>query len=101
MRVIEFSTFSADCAGGGALRIIAQKYLGQVIERAYFGFDNNSVDHELGYYTIVKYYKMILVRIFFRVEYHCTTSYRRTTLAVGYFWQVMSRSLLFLIILVL
>ena len=48
MRVIEFSTFSTNGAGGGALRITAQEGLRKVIEGTYFGFDNNSVDHELG-----------------------------------------------------
>ena len=48
MRVIEFCTFSTNSAGGGTLRIAAQEYLRQVIEGTYFGFDNNSVDHELG-----------------------------------------------------
>ena len=48
MRMVKFSTFSANSAGGGALRIAAEEDLRKVVEWAYFGFDNNSVDHEVG-----------------------------------------------------
>ena len=34
MRVIEFSTFSTNGTGGGALRIAAQKGLREVVERS-------------------------------------------------------------------